>query len=157
MEIVIVITLIVLGILFFIVELFLIPGISIAGIFGGILTFVAVWYAYAKIGTTAGNITLVAGLLLLVVAIWLFIKSKALEKMSLKTNVSGSATSIPNHINIGDKATTLSRLAPMGKVIVNGITLEAKTNDAFIDEGTEVIIKKIDKTNVLVEKIDKQQ
>ncbi len=154
MEVAIVITLLALGILFFIIELFLIPGISISGIFGGILTFVAVWYAYAKIGNTAGNITLVGGLLFSIVAIWLFMKSRALEKMSLKTNVSGNSTSIPDEVKVGDKAMTLSRLAPMGKILVNGLTIEAKTNDSFIDESTEVVIKKIDKTNVLVEQIN---
>ncbi|PIF02484.1 MAG: hypothetical protein CR965_00765 [Paludibacter sp.] len=151
MEIAIVITLITLSVLFFIIELFLIPGISIAGIFGGILTFGAVWYAYAKISATAGTITLIGGLLLSIVAIWLFIKSKAFDKMSLKTNVSGNSTSVPNDIKVGDKGTTLSRLAPMGKILVNNLIVEAKTNDSFIDESTEVVIKKIDKTNVLVE------
>ncbi len=154
MKIAVVVTLIILGVLFFIIELFLIPGISIAGIFGSILTFASIWYAYAKIGTTAGNITLLGGLILTIVTIWLFIKSKTLEKISLKTNVSGNSTSIPAEIKIGDKATSLSRLVPMGKILVKNFTIEAKTNDSFIDEGTEVVIKKINKTNVLVEKIN---
>ena len=54
---------------------------------------------------------------------------------------------------VGDIGKTISRLAPMGKVKVNGFIIEAKTNDDFVDEGTEIKIIEILKTNVLVERI----
>lgn len=148
-----IIILIAVGIVFFIVELFLIPGISIAGIIGAISTSIAVWYAYAHIGTQTGNWTLFGGTLSIGIAIWLFIKSKTLEKMSLKTNITGNTTSIPQEIQVGDKGQTLSRLAPMGKVIINGITVEAKSNETLIDPNTPIIVKQIYKTNILVEQI----
>lgn len=154
MEITFVIILILVGILFFLVELFLIPGISIAGIIGGISTAIAVWYAYTNISTVAGNLTLLGGILSTGIAIWLFVKSKTLEKMSLQTNIIGNTTSIPQEIQIGDTGETLSRLAPMGKVIIRGITIEAKTNDQFIDQNQAIIVKQIYKTNILVEAYD---
>ena len=94
MEIAIVIILLVLGIVFLLLEIFLFPGISVAGIAGALFTGASVWYAYTHIGATAGHITLGGGTVLLGIAIWLFIKSKALERMSLKTNVTGKVESI---------------------------------------------------------------
>jgi len=56
-------------------------------------------------------------------------------------------------IKVGDRGIALSRLAPMGKVKVKGQTVEAKSEDEFIDEGTPISVKEVFKTNVLVERI----
>ncbi len=154
MSIVIVIALIVLAIVFILLELFLIPGFSIAGITGILLMAVAVWYSYSYIGNVAGNLTLAGSIVMTGFAVWAFIKSRALEKMSLKTNVTGTIDAIDEEvIKIGDTGVTISRLAPMGKVRINGEVMEAKTSDEFIDENEEVVVLEVYKTNVLVEKI----
>ncbi|MFV0390615.1 MAG: NfeD family protein [Paludibacteraceae bacterium] len=153
MDIAIVIGLLVLAMVFFIIEAFFIPGLSIAGITGGLLTVGAVWYAYTHIGITAGHITLIGSVLLIGFSIWWFVKSKTLDRMSLKTNVDGKVESVDaDRVKVGDKGITISRLAPMGKVKINGNTLEAKTADGFIDENVEIIVKEMYRTNVLVEK-----
>jgi membrane protein implicated in regulation of membrane protease activity len=40
----------------------------------------------------------------------------------------------------------------MGKVKVNGFIVEAKTNSDFIDDGDEIVVLEVLKTNVLVER-----
>ena len=55
-------------------------------------------------------------------------------------------------VEVGDTGITSSRLAPMGKVKVNGHIVEAKTNDDFIDEGVEVKVLEVMNTNILVER-----
>ena len=151
MEITIVVILLVLGIVFLLLEIFLFPGISVAGVAGAVFTAAAVWYAYTHIGALAGNITLIGGVVLLGVAVWMFMRSRALDKMSLKTSITGTVEAIDElKISVGDKGTTISRLAPMGKIKIKGIVVEAKTDNEFIDPNTEVIIKEVYKTNVLV-------
>lgn len=153
MDVLIVVGLIVLAIVFILLELFLIPGFSISGIVGILLMGVAVWYAYANLGSVGGNLTLAGSFVLTGLAVWGFIKSKALEKMSLKTNVSGTVDTIDETvIKVGDKGKTISRLAPMGKVLINGEVMEAKTIDEFIDQDEEIVVLEVYKTNVLVEK-----
>ena len=154
MDILIVVALLVLAIVFLLIELFLIPGLSIAGISSIVLAAISVWYAYSHVGAVAGNITLVGAFVFSVVAIWVFIKSRALEKMSLKTNVTGTVDKInEDQIRVGDKGMSVSRLAPMGKVKVNGVVVEAKTSDEFIDQGTQIVVVEVYQTNVLVEKL----
>ena len=154
MEIIIVVILLLVGIVFFLIELFLIPGISLAGIAGTLFLGGAVYLAYSEIGSSAGHITLLGGLVLLGIAIWIFFRSKTLEKMSLKTEIDGKNDPLENIvINIGDFGITSSRLAPMGKVKVNGHIVEAKTNDDFIDEKVEVVVLEVMKTNILVGRI----
>ena len=154
MDIIIVVALLLLAIGFLLVEFFLIPGVSIAGIAGIILMAVSVWYAYSHIGNVAGNITLIGSVALTGFSVWAFLKSKALERMSLKTNITGTVDKIDVKITKpGDKGLTISRLAPMGKIRVNGLIMEAKTNDEFIDQNSEVVVLEVHNTNVLVEKV----
>ena len=153
MEITIVVVLLLVGIIFFLLELFLIPGISIAGIAGTLFVGGAVYYAYDKIGNTAGHLTLLGGIVLLGIAVWIFLRSKALEKMSLKAGIDGKNDPLKDvSVEVGDTGITSSRLAPMGKVKVNGHIVEAKTNDDFIDEGVEVTVLEVMNTNILVER-----
>ncbi|MHB9055600.1 MAG: NfeD family protein [Paludibacteraceae bacterium] len=155
MDVLIVIILIVVAVIFLLLEIFLIPGFTVAGVTGLVLVAVSVWYAYSHIGPMAGHITLAGSFLFTGIAIWIFLKSKTLERMSLKTNVTGTVDEInENLIRVGDKGITVSRLAPMGKVKVNGIVVEAKTGSEFIDQKQEIVVLEVFKTNVLVEKTE---
>ena len=59
MDIVIIIALIVAGLLLFMAEVFLIPGLSLAGIASaGCLIYVN-YYAFAQLGATGGLVTLI--------------------------------------------------------------------------------------------------
>lgn len=155
MEITIVVVLLIIAIIFFILELFLIPGISIAGIAGIIFMGGSIYYAYSHIGPTAGLLTLVSAVILLALSIWIFIRSKALEKMSLKTEIDSKNDPMEGmNIQIGDTGITSSRLAPMGRVRINGHIVEAKSNDDFIDEGVAVKVIEIMNTNILIERVE---
>lgn len=154
MEYIILITLLVVGILLIVAELFLIPGFSLAGIGGVISIGGAIYVGYAQIGGAAGHLTLLGSTILLVAAIWIFIKTRALERMALKTDIDSKNDPLQGiEIAAGDTAITVSRLAPMGKIRIGNHTVEAKTSDDFIDEGEEVRIVKVFNTNVLVERM----
>ena len=155
MEIVILITLMVAGILLFLLEIFLIPGISIAGIAGTLFLGGAVIYAYTVMGTFAGNLTLGLSVIGLVAGIWLFVRSRMLEKISLKTDIDSKVEPLKDiEINEGDEAVTVSRLAPVGKIRINDAVVEAKSLNDFIDEGEKVVVIKVQTTNVIVQKIN---
>jgi len=87
LDLIIVIALLVLGVLFMLIEIFLLPGISIAGIAGAIFLIGGIAYAYLFLGSTAGNVSLIAsGATLGGVFVWL-LRSKSLRKISLNTNI----------------------------------------------------------------------
>lgn len=58
METLIIIALILAGLLLFAVEVFLVPGITLAGIASGISLLYAICYAFHSVGTQVGFITL---------------------------------------------------------------------------------------------------
>lgn len=153
MEIAVVFILLLVGIILLLVEMFLIPGLSIAGIGGVIFLGGAIYYAYAFIGAEAGHLTLVGAAIMMIIAVWIFLRSKALERMSLKTEIDSKNDPLKDiDVKVGDVGLTSSRLAPMGKIKIDGHIVEAKATDDFIDENTEVIVTQVYNTNVLVER-----
>ncbi|HHW80237.1 MAG TPA: hypothetical protein GX746_00850 [Bacteroidales bacterium] len=155
----IIVTLVVLlGIIFLLAEIFLLPGITISGIAGFIFLVGGIAYAYMYIGTMAGNLTLIISALLIMGSFIYFIKSKSLRRISLNTNIDSKVdNSDLKKINIGDEGITQSRLNPIGKVFINDLTVEAKSIDGqMIDEDTVVVVNKVDWSNILVSKKESQ-
>ena len=90
MNILLVILLILFGVGLLVAELFLIPGFGIAGVFGFLSLAGSVGLAYWKLPPTypwAGHITLAACVVLTAVAVYAFLRSRSLEKMSLDTTI----------------------------------------------------------------------
>lgn len=149
MDIILVVTFIVLGIAFFILEIFFLPGVSIGGIVGTLFTGAGIWYAFAKLGVTAGWIVVALSCFVLLFAIIYFIKGKPLDKMALDKELESNNFYDMSKVGVGDTGVTLSRLAPMGKVLVNGEEYEAKFCEGFLDRGVEVEVIDID-GNILI-------
>jgi membrane-bound ClpP family serine protease len=59
-------------------------------------------------------------------------------------------------VKVGDTGKTIGRLAPMGKIKVNGEVVEAQSTGAFIDHQTDVKIIKIQLNKIIVEPIKKE-
>lgn len=103
MNILILILLSIAGILLLVLELFLIPGIGIAGIAGGGCLIGAVVYAYMCISATAGHITFFVVLAAAAIAVYAFYKSRAIEKMGLDTK-------IDDKVELADPGKKIARL-----------------------------------------------
>ena len=84
MDIFIIIVLVVAAVILFLVELFIVPGISIAGFLAGGCIIYANYYAFTNIGTTAGFITLAVSAIACVGSLIWFMRSKTLDKIALK-------------------------------------------------------------------------
>jgi membrane-bound ClpP family serine protease len=158
-ELLIVVALILLGILFMLVEIFLLPGLSIAGIAGTIMLIGGILYAYLFIGNTAGNITVAASAVAMGTSFFWLLKSKSLRKISLETNIESKVdNSDLAKISVGDTGVALSRLNPTGKVMVNDLTVEGKSfNGEFIDEDEKIEVVRIDTYQIQVKRITDPQ
>ena len=86
------IILIIFGIGLLLAEMFLLPGFGVAGIFGLLSLAGAVIIAYLKLTALwawAGHVTLAACVVLCGIAIWVFVTSRAMDKMALDTKIEG--------------------------------------------------------------------
>lgn len=86
------IILVLFGVGLLLAEMFLLPGFGVAGIFGLVSLIAAVVIAYVKLVALwawAGDVTLAACVILCGIAVWVFVKSKAMDKMALDTKIEG--------------------------------------------------------------------
>ncbi|SHF64261.1 NfeD family protein [Dysgonomonas macrotermitis] len=152
-EIIIIVCLILVGVALLLAEIFLLPGITVAGIAGGVMMVGSIVYAFYYVGPTTGYITIAANIVIGVGAFIFVIKSNALDHIALKTDIE-SVVEQPEiqKLSVGQKGIALSRLNPIGKVEFNDeSTVEAKSvTGEFIDAGEWVEIVHIDKSSVLV-------
>ena len=149
-----IVLLIVLGLLFLVAELVLLPGVSI----GAILALVygsSIYLAFRDYGTVAGVVVILAILLLSLVATIISLRAKTWQRFSLKQRVdSSSMPSTPDQeLQVGDRGMTLSRLSPMGTIEVGGKVYEAKSLTAYVDPRREVEVVGFENFSVIVKTI----
>ena len=151
MLVVAIVLLILVGIALLVAEFFVFVGSVVAGIAGFILTAMGVFLAYKTYGTSVGNYALLASIVLFLIAVYFSLRSKTWKKIALHSEIDGKVNTMEeHHIKVGDTGITVSKVAPMGKVRVNDMVVEAKSTGIYIEENTEIEVIKIYESNILV-------
>ena len=150
-----IILLIVLGLLFLVAELVLLPGVSIGAILALVCYGSSIYLAFRDYGTVAGVVVILASPLLSLVATIISLRAKTWQRFSLKQRVdSSSMPSTPDQeLQVGDRGMTLSRLSPMGTVEVGGKVYEAKSLTAYVDPRREVEVVGFENFSVIVKTV----
>ncbi|HEX2934430.1 MAG TPA: NfeD family protein [Bacteroidales bacterium] len=147
----IIVLLVLVGVILLVLEFVVIPGITIAGVGGFILSFAGIFLAYRLYGTAIGTYTLLGSIILFVIAIVYALKAKTWKKVALNSEIDSKVNVIDHDkFHVGDTGIASSRLAPMGKVRINGIMVEAKSTGIYIPENTEVEVIKVNGSNITV-------
>ncbi|HCC70976.1 MAG TPA: hypothetical protein DEQ09_07495 [Bacteroidales bacterium] len=152
----IIIFLIILGILLFLVEFLIVPGITIAGIGGAISTITGIVLAFYYHGPKTGLIVLISTAVLIGLTAVFMLKAGTWKRLMLNTSIEGKVDFVKkdeNRIKMGDKGKTITRLNPMGKIMVENEYYEAKAMDKLIKQNTEVEIVKIESNKLIVKPI----
>jgi membrane-bound ClpP family serine protease len=153
-----IIFLIILGLLLFIVEFMLIPGVTIAGIGGAVCLITAIVFSFASFGTGTGLLILGITVIIMVILTVLMLKAGTWQKFALKTSIDSKVDNVgasEGRVKAGDRGVTVTRLVPGGKVLVNGEYFEAKSIDILIDPRQEIEVVKIDDNKLIVKPINK--
>ena len=128
------------------------PGTAVLGIIGMVLMITGVWSTYDTYGSTWGNYTLLASALSSIVLISYALKAKTWTKFMLKAEVRGKSLSEDEYdVKVGQFGVTSSRLAPMGKALINSKYYEVHSSGPFIDENEEIIVVKTEGLSTFVE------
>ncbi len=155
MDIFIIIVLNMAAIIFFILEIFVFPGITLSAIAGLCCMGYSIYYAFINIGDTAGYTTWVASGIIALIAIFYFVRWKRLDKLSLKENIDSTVDkSAERSITLGDTGISTTRLALYGRAIINGKNIEVKSADGFIDENTQVKVTSISNADIIVKRVN---
>ena len=156
MEILIIIALIIGGLILFAIEVFLIPGVSLAGIASGISILYAIYYAFETMGAQAGGLTIAAAILGLIGVIIWFMRSHTVDKLSLKSSIDYRPDPLKDlSLHVGDQGITVTRLTLIGNASFNGEIIEVQSLDGFIEEQTPITVSRIKEGRVYVKRVNK--
>ena len=159
MTILAIVLLIIFGIALLILEFLVLPG-AIAGITGVGLMGGGIYMTYTNYGLEAGTITLLATLILSVIALYYALKSNTWNKVMLTSAIKSKAFDKEDTENTegteeqsikpGDTGITVSRLNPIGKVFINDEYIEAKATHAYVEPSTDVEVVKVFPNQIVV-------
>ena len=153
MDIIVIALLVVLAIFLVVVEVLLLPGVTVAAVGALAAGMYAAYLTYDIVGLPIAMLVFLGSLVLSIVTVMICLRHRNISRISLDIN-SDSIVS-PNVIDlvaIGETGTTLTRLAPMGTVMIEGKTYEAKSRSGFIDQKNSIKIIGYEDNILIVEK-----
>ena len=152
----VVVTLILIGLAFLLLEILVIPGTGVAGIIGFILLGIGVWQGYVYYGTIAGHWVL-AGTIGATIAVLVYsLRAKTWRRVALSSEISGRVNIVDeNVIKPGDIGKSVSRLVPTGKALFNNEFYEVRSLGEFLDPGIDIVIEKIEDHKIFVKQKEK--
>lgn len=146
-----VITLILVGILLLLAEIFLIPGIGIAGFLGLAALCGSSYFAFAALSPMTGAIVTVTDILLFSVLLFYALRAKTWKKLELDTVI--DSKSEEETAGIGDKGKAVTRLGPMGTARFGNKSYEVTALEGMIDAGADIEIVHIENNKIYVKAI----
>ena len=147
-----IILLILLGLILLLLEILVLPGM-IVGIIGIALMIVGIASSYYNYNTSTGNYVLLGTILTSVVLIYFSFRSNTWEKIKLNSSIDGKVNTFDeNLIKVGDRGISISRLAPMGKALINDLQVEVESQ-GFIHENIGIVVVKISQGKIIVKQI----
>ena len=152
MELFYIILLILLGSLFLVAELLLLPGISVGGVLALVCDGASIWLAFSSFGSKGGCAAIVVVVLLALLVTVVSLRARTWRRFSLDQRIGSSSMPVmpAEELRTGDRGTTLSRLSPMGKVEIGGRVYEAKSTGAYVDPQREVEVVGFENFSVIV-------
>ncbi|MBR5956968.1 MAG: NfeD family protein [Salinivirgaceae bacterium] len=145
-----IVILLLIALLLIFLEIFVLPGINVAGILGLLLMIAGIYLAYRQIGTPTAHYVLTATLILGTLILIFGLRSSTWRKVSLDTAIEGKAIdNVAENVKVGDRGTALTRLGPIGTVQINGMTFEAKSAN-ITDAKTAVEVAEIVGNEIIV-------
>ena len=147
----VVVTLIIIGMAFLLLEILVIPGTGVAGIIGFILLGIGVWQAYVYYDAYIGHWVLAGTIAGTVVVLVYSLRAKTWRRVALKTEINSRVNIIDeDKLKPGDVGKSISRLVPGGKAVFNNEFYEVRTLGNFIDPGEDIVIDKIEDHKIFV-------
>lgn len=151
MTILVLCSLLIIGLILLLAEILFIPGTTIVGAFGLLVSIGGIVYTFLSYDTqTAWLITALAAILNVAVIIYGF-NSGVWNKFSLKTAIQGGTfDGRTDGFQVGMPGKAISDLKPFGKGMFGNQIVEIKSEGGFIGVDSEITIIKIENNKIIV-------
>jgi membrane-bound ClpP family serine protease len=154
MELIIIVALLLIGLVLLVVEVVFIPGTTVVGILGIVISVVGILFCYNHYGNEVGFYVLMGTLISTAIALYLSFKKSAWDSFALKSSINSKVNEgLTSLLKVGDEGVTISTLRPTGKAEFAGQVVEVTTGGVYLGEKQKIKIVLIDANKITVESI----
>lgn len=132
-------------------EILFVPGTTVVGILGFVVTIGGVYYAFITFGSEVGWLVLGLSILVNLAVLVYGFRSGVWNRFALKETI--SSRSFDDRLlglEIGMQGKAISDLKPFGKADFSDRIFEVKSDSGFISVGSNVIITKLEDNKIIV-------
>lgn len=149
-----ILVLVLVGLVLIYLELIFVPGTTILGLIGVVLSGIGVFIAFDKYGSTTGSLVLTGALVTSVLALVYSFRQRSWDRFSLKnTNKAKVNAGYTKGLKIDMEGETLSDLKPIGKAEFDNKSYEVTSHGHLIEAGSHIKITKISGNKIIVESV----
>jgi len=149
--------LIIVGFILILIEIFLVPGVNIFGIFGFGMIVLGIILGYTKLDTIIANFIMIVSVLLSIFLIRFIVKSKTWSRMVLKTDqqkAEGFHASADNMESLmGKHGAAYTKLRPAGIALINDEKVDVMAEGSFIEKDKLVEVVLVEGNRVVVREL----
>ena len=139
-----------LGIIFIFLEVFIIPGTTVFGIAGTIISGIAIYFGYTLVNTNFGHLIVFLGFLVFIILFYFGRKYMDKGTMTLSKELKGKVNLFEAKVKVGDKGTAYTVIKPNGKAFFNNEKIEVFSNGKYIEKGVKIEIIKIINNKIII-------
>ena len=151
MDILILTSLLLTGLVLLLVEILFIPGTTVVGILGFLVSLAGLAFAFMNFDYSLALWITGGALVLNFGAVWYGFSSGVWKKLSLKSTQKGGAfDGRLDGLAVGMAGVAVSDIKPFGKAEIQDDWYEVKSETGFIEVGSAVVISKIEHNNITV-------
>ena len=138
----------VLGIVCILLEIFVIPGLTIFGIAGFLLLTGSTIYSYLQLGSMYGSLSLLISLGSIFILMRIALKSKSIKNLVNATSENkedGYSSTDKKYLTLMDKeGISITDLRPSGKVMIENEVYDVVTDGNYLPKETQIKVSKIE-------------
>ena len=138
------------GLLLMLLEVFVIPGVGVAGIIGIIATIVGIVIAF-NVDTVFGWWVLTSTSIFSGILLWFSLRANTWDRFALHSEINGKSSVNMSAPNIGAVGTTITRLNPTGKARFKSGVFEVSAQNQLIDDHTSIQVVSLADQKIIVE------
>ncbi len=147
----IVVSLILAGIVFLLLEILVVPGATVVGLLGVVLVVAGNVISFNNYGTETGVITILLTLVVSMVSIGIALRSRTWKRAMHSSALEGRVNVIEaDKVLKGDEGISITRLNPMGKALIKEDYYEVSSKDNLIPENTPIEVVKVEGNKIIV-------
>jgi len=149
--------LIIIGFILVLIEIFLVPGFNIFGIFGIIMVVLGIVFAYTKLSLATANFMMVISLIMALILVRFVVKSKTWHRIILddkQEKLRGFHASTEDLAKlIGKRGTAFTPLRPAGIAFIEEQKVDVMTEGDFIEKDRKIEVIMVEGNRVVVREL----